>query len=188
MNLFTMVDWKLTLDPQVWGLTPFRVLLERDKTKDKVVANAEMLFIWFYTDIKSDYLFLGEKERAEEIKKNIHALPKDWKIDKEIEDAIAFYKKSSETIIQYLYKKAMRSAQDAADYMGETASLLRQLDNSGKPIYRIRDITGGLKDVKIIMRDLKEAEREVIKETEDNVGKSSGSQKFNLFEGGFNDL
>ena len=183
-----MEDWKLTLDPQVWGLAPFKVLLDRDKTKSKKIANAEMLFIWYYTDIKSDYLFISEDKRVEEIKKNLPVLPKAWKIDKEIQAAIDFYKKMSETIIQYLYKKAMKSAQDAADYLGDTAALLNEKDNAGRPIYKLKDITSGLKDIKIIMRDLKEAEREVIKEIEDSVGKSSGSQKFNMYEEGFGNL
>lgn len=184
MKLFKMTDWKLTLDEAVWGLTPFKTLLDRDKTKEKVIANGEMLFIWYYTDIKSDFLFLPEKERVKEIKSNIGALPDKWKPDKAVMTAIDFYRKMSETTIQYLYKKSQKSAQEVADYLSNTKVLLEDRDNSGRPIYKIGDITKAQKDISQIMKNLREAEKEVIKEAKDNEGKSKGQQQFNTFEGG----
>lgn len=184
MLLFHMKDWQLTLDEQVWGLKPFKVLLDRDKTKEKTVANAEMLFIWFFTDIKSDMLFLPEKERIEEIKKNIEGLPKDWEIDEAVQNAIDFYNKSSETIIQQLYKNSLKAAQAVGEYLANTEALLNERDSQDRPVYDIKKITNSLRDVKIIMRDLKEAEKEVIKERIDNEGRQKGSQTFNMFEDG----
>lgn len=184
MNLFIMNDWKLTLEPQVWGLLPFKKLLDRDKTKEKVRANAEMLFIWYFTDVRSDFLFMPEEERIVEIVKNIPELGEKWKPDAVVLAAIDFYRETSETVIQRLYRQSIKAAQDVGNYLEETEKLLHDVDNSGKPIYKVRDITSGLKDVKFIMRDLKEAEKEVIKEIKDNEGRSKGAQKFNMFEQG----
>lgn len=180
-----MKDWVLTLDDQVWGLTPFKKLLDRDKTKDKKIANAEMVFIWFYSDIRSDFLFLSETERVTEIKRNLSALPKNWKPDKEVLEAVDFYKQMNETIIQTLYKNSVKAAQAVGDYLANTETLLNERNSSGNPIYDIKKITSGLRDVKMIMRDLKEAEKEVLKESTDNAGKQKGSQTFNIFEDGF---
>lgn len=180
-----MHDWKLTLDETVWGLKPFKVILDRDDSKEKEIAHAEMLYIWFFSDIKSDYLFLPEKDREKEIIKNIDGLPKKWKPDKAIKDAIKYYKQMSETTIQRLYKNSVKAAQDVGEYLSHTESLLAERDAGGRPVYDIKKITNSLKDVKTIMQNLKEAEKEVIKEQKDNEGKSKGKQTFNLFEDGF---
>lgn len=184
MKLFQMKNWVLTLDEEVWGLRPFKALLDRDKSKDKEIANSEMLFIWYYIDVKSNFLMLPEKEREEAIKKEIDGLPDDWKMDAKVKEAIEFYKKYSETVLQFLYKKAVKAANDVGDYLEKTNVLLNERDRTDKPIYKIKDITNGLKDVKIIMKNLKEAEKEVIKEAEDNEGKTKGSKKYNTFEEG----
>lgn len=184
MKLFTMKDWVLHTSEEVWGLSPFKKILSRDKTKDKEVANAEMLFIWYWCDIKSNYIMMPEIDREKELKKDIHGLPSKWKKDSIIEEAIEFYKKNSESVLQKLYKNAVQSAIDVGNYLENTDALLKERDMQGKVITKISDITRGLKDVKIIMRDLKAAEKEVIKEQEDNDGKTKGSRNFNTFEDG----
>jgi hypothetical protein len=186
MKLFKMKDWKLTVDEELWGLKPFKALLDRDKTKEKEVANAELLFIWYWADVKSDYLLLNEKDRLIELKKDITALPKNWTKDKLIDEAVVLYKKLSRTILQDLYQKALQSAKDVGDYLENTKALLYERDKADRPVTKISDITRGLKDVKIIMKDLKAAEKEVIKETEDNENKTKGSKSFALFEDGLN--
>lgn len=184
MKLFEMKDWNLTVEEEVWGLSPFKKILERDKTKDKVVANAEVLFIWYWTDIKSDYLLMDDKSRLIELKKDISGLPKNWKKDKVIDEAIMLYEKLSSTILQELYRKALKSAKDVGNYLENTEALLHERDKMERPVTKIADITRGLKDIKIIMRDLKAAEKEVIKETQDLENKTKGSRSFALFEDG----
>lgn len=179
-----MKDWTLSISEEVWGLVPFKKILDRDKTKDKSVANAEMLFIWYWCDVKSNYILMPEEERLQELKKDISGLPKNWKKDKIIDDAIEFYKKRSESVLQKLYKNAIQSAIDVGNYLENTDALLKERDAKGSPTTKISDITRGLKDVKTIMKDLKAAEKEVIKEQEDNDGKTKGSRSFNTFEDG----
>lgn len=184
MKLFKMKNWQLTVSEEVWGLSPFKKLLDRDKSKEKQVANAEVLFIWYWCDIKSNYLLMNEKDRLEELKKDIPGLPKKWKKDEYIDECIDLYKKLSTTILQELYQKALQSAKDVGDYLENTKALLYERDKQERPVTKISDITRGLKDVKIIMKDLKAAEKEVIKETEDNEGKQKGAKSFALFEDG----
>lgn len=179
-----MKDWVLTVDEEVWGLRPFKKILERDKSKEKELANAEVLFIWYWCDVKSDYLLMKESDRLKELIKDIPALPKNWKKDKVIDEAIELYKKLSRTILQDLYIKALKSAQDVGDYLQNTKALLYERDKADRPVTKIADITRGLKDVKIIMKDLKLAEKEVIKEIEDNEGRQKGSKSFATFEDG----
>lgn len=180
-----MKNWVLTVDEQLWALNPFDKILKRDKTKEKVVANAEVMFIWYWADVKSDYLMIPEKNRIVELKKDLTSLPEKWEKDELIDEAIKVYKKLSRTVIQDLYQKALQSAMDVGDYLENTKALLNERDLRGIPVTRLPDITRGLKDVKSIMQDLKAAEKEVIKETDDNEGKLKGSKSFAMFEDGF---
>ena len=58
MNGFLLKDGVLTVEDQIWGLEPFKKILKRDKSRNKDLALKEMLFIYYYTDIKSDYLII----------------------------------------------------------------------------------------------------------------------------------
>lgn len=183
MKLFQMVNWQLEVSEEVWGLLPFKKLLDRDKSKDKERALKELLFIFFYSDVKSDYLLMEEDERITEIKKDI-GLPKTWKIDKDIQLAIDTYEKVSSSIIEELYKNTIKSARAIGNYLKNTDALLKERDNSGKVVTDIAKITASVQKVPKLMVDLKSAYKEVVKEQEDNNNKKKGSKSFNIFEEG----
>lgn len=183
MTGFILKDYVLTVSDELWGLLPFKAILKRDKSRDKDRAIKEMLFIYYYSDIKSDYLIIDEVHRTEEIIKDI-GLPKDWKVDKVIEEAIEFYKNRSLTVVAKLYMNAMIAANDVADYLLNTKALLEERDKNEKPVYTLPVILSGLSKVTITMKDLKLAEKELVKERTDLEGKMKGKQEMGLFEGG----
>lgn len=184
MKLFEMKDWQLHVSEEVWGLQPFANILKRDKSKTKVRANAEVLYIWYFCDIKSNYLLIPEAERIEELKKDVTGLPKNWEPDSLIEEAIAFYKKRSVTVIQRLYQQSLKSASDIGNYLENTDALLAERDDKGKPVVDIAKVTASLQRVPKLMSDLKAAYKEVVKEQEDTANKKKGRQSFNTFENG----
>jgi hypothetical protein len=184
MKLFQMENWTLKLSEEIWGLSAFNKLLKRDKSKDKIRANAEMLFIFYFCDIKSDYLMMSEEKRIEELKHDILELGPDWEVDELVKDAIELYKKVSQTVIEKLYLQSLQSASDIGDYLEHTAALLAERDNYGKPTIDISKITMAVQKVPKLMADLKAAYKEVIKEQLDNDNKTKGKQKFNMFEDG----
>ncbi len=185
MKLFKFEMYKLQVDDAIWGLTPFKKLLDRDKTKDKSRAFKEILFIYHFADIKSDYNsnITDIKDREEQIKRDIK-LPKTWKIDPEMKVAINFYVEMSETPSERLYKAAIKAADDIAEYLGNTHALLYERDDRGRPVNDFSKITNGLAKIPKIMQDLKAAYKELLKEQETVSGKQKGSQTFNIFEKG----
>ena len=185
MKLFKFEMYKLQVDDAIWGLTPFKKLLDRDKTKDKSRSFKEILFIYHFADIKSDYNtnITDLKDREEQIRRDIK-LPKTWKLDVHMKAAINFYIKMSETPSERLYKAAIKAADDIAEYLGNTHALLYERDNNGKPVNDFSKITTGLAKIPKIMQDLKAAYRELLKEQETVSGKQKGSQTFNIFEKG----
>jgi len=184
MKLFKLERWQLIVSEETWGLLPFKKLLDRDKDKDKSQALKEMLFVYYYSDVKSDYLTMEEDVRLIEIKKDI-GLEESWEIDPEIQAAIDFYKSRSRSIIGQLYEDTLISAQAIGSYLRNTKELLYERDNNGRPVNDISKITNAVQKVPKLMGDLKSAYKEVVKEQEDNENKTKGSRSFNTFEEGF---
>lgn len=183
-TLFDMdKEGKLTISPEAYSLLPFKTIWERDKSPDKNIALKELAFVFFYCDIKSNYMITPELDRANEIRKDI-GLPNNWKFDKKVEDAVNYYNEHSKSIIAKLYEASLKSANDVAEYLNNTKDLLTERDDKNKPVYTISAITTGLKSIPIIMRDLKAAYKEVIKETDSNDDKKKGKQQYNTFETG----
>ena len=183
MNGFTLRDGVLTVDDNLWGLEQFRKILKRDKSRNKDLALKEMLFIYYYTDIKSDYLIIDIKLRTNEIIKDIQ-LPDNWKIDSIMEDAINFYEERSLTVIGKLYKNALLAANDISEYLTKTKELLEERDDRGKPVTTLTTIVGGISKIKVVMQDLKAAEKELIKEKIETEGRMKGQQQMGMFESG----
>lgn len=181
-----MKNWELTVREEAWGLTPFAKILKRDKTKDKSKALKDMLFIWLYSDIKSDFQYItNTEERINIIKKEIN-LPNNWKFDDLIKDGIRCYEEHSMTVIQKLYNQSLKSASAIGDYLENTKSLLEERDNNNKPIYDIAKITSANDKVPRLMANLKAAYKEVVKEQEDMDNRKKGSRTMNMFEDGLN--
>ena len=187
MNGFTLRDGVLTVDDNLWGLEQFRKILKRDKSRNKDLALKEMLFIYYYTDIKSDYLIIDIKLRTDEIIKDIQ-LPDNWKIDTIMQDAINFYEERSLTVVGKLYKNALLAANDISEYLTKTKELLEERDERGKPVTTLTTIVGGISKIKTVMQDLKAAEKELIKERIETEGKMKGKQSMGMFELGLGEI
>ena len=187
MNGFTLRDYVLTVEDNMWGLIPFKKILKRDKSRDKDRALKEMLFIYYYSDIKSDYLIIDSKFRIEEIKKDI-GLPEDWGIDSVLQEAIDFYEERSLTVVGKLYKNALAAANDISEYLTKTKELLEERDERGKPVTTLTTIVGGISKIKTVMQDLKAAEKELIKERIETEGKMKGKQSMGMFELGLGEI
>lgn len=186
MKLFNFNNetWSLSVSDEAWALSPFNKILKRDKSRTKDTALKEMLFIFYYCDIKSDYLIISNlKERETEIVKDIN-LPKDWKLDDVIKTAIDFYESKSLTVIGKLYKNSLKAANDISDYLTTTDELLAERDDRGKPVNDITKITSAISKIKSIMQDLKAAEKEVLKEQLELEGRTKGSKTMSMFEDG----
>lgn len=187
MKLFEMKEYSLHVSEEAWGLLPFKAILKRDKNRNKETAFKEMLFIYFYTDIRSDYINYTDKERAKEIIKDI-GLPVDWKIDSVMQTAIDFYEKRSLSVIGKLYKSALKSAYDTSEYLEMTADLLRERNDKGGTVTTLPMITAANKTLPEIMKNLKAAYKEVLAEQKETEGRTKGSRTMSLFEDGFEDI
>jgi hypothetical protein len=180
-----MKDYNLHVSEETWGLLPFKTILKRDKNRNKETAFKEVLFIYYYTDIRSDYVYLtDDKERTVEIIKDI-GLPADWKVDSVIQEAISFYKSKSISPIAKLYKSSLKAADDISKYLEQADELLAKRTDKGSVVTPLSTVTSALKAVPGIMKELKAAYKEVLAEQKELEGRTKGSRTMGLFEDGF---
>lgn len=184
MKLFEMKEFQLRVNEETWGLLPFKTILKRDKNRNKELAFKEVLFIYYYTDIRSDYVYIvDDKIREKEIIKDI-GLPENWKIDIIILEAIKFYNSMSLSPIAKLYKSSLKAADDISKYLENADIILAERTDKGSVVTQLSTVTSALKSVPGIMKDLKSAYKEVLSEQIELEGKSKGSRNFGLFEDG----
>ena len=92
MKLLKYEGYNITFEPELLMLKVFKKLHKRDKTRDKSKFIQELAFIYFFSDPRSDYQYItDEDERTESIIEG-EGLPSDWKVDKELQEAIDYYK------------------------------------------------------------------------------------------------
>lgn len=173
MKLFELKDFVLTFSPQALALKAFKALWDRDKSKTKKKAIAELSYVWYYTDIKSDYQIEPDNlKRSQTIIENLPELGKDWKPDGKVADAVEFYEEMSETISTKLLKNAKSAANKISDYISNLE--VTDADSAGKLVRM-------LKDLPMAVQAITEAE-EQIRKTEKKQSNVRGDKEKSLFE------
>lgn len=172
------------IDPAAYLLVPFKNIYDKDKSKDKKQALLELTYIFFMVDMRSDYIIIVDEQlRHIEVKKDL-GLPKSWEPDKHVLEGIKFYKERSKSPIGELYYSSIVAVDIIKDELLNAKGLLAMQTEKGMQVYKITDILNALSKIPDVMKKLKEAEREYIKEI--NSGKDkSGSKQHNEFEDGF---
>lgn len=177
MNLFEMQEWRLQVRPLAWGLAPFKKLLDRDKSADKVTALKEMEYIYHFADIKSIYAYIiDEKTKGKEIKKDLK-LPARWRADKYVEDAITYYIERTKTTSSIILRDTLYTAQKLSTLMKN------KVDTDELNVNEISKLTTGIKQMPDVIKAIQKTEDAVLKEQAEKSD-SVGSQKKGMYEEG----
>lgn len=183
MKLFKLNKdtYSVEYDEGALMLAPFRVLWNRDRSKYKEKACKELAYVYFMSDIQSDYMIeLDESLRAEAIIKDLK-LGDEWKPDKKVDNAIIFYKERSVTPLTKIYEAAVAGAEAVNNLLRNADTYIKSAKD---PVRAAKDITATLDKVPTVMSRLKAANKELIEEKEALAGKKKGSQTLNMFEDG----
>lgn len=181
MRLFKFDNYQLVISPEALAIKAFRVLWDRDKTASKLVATQQLAYIYFMYDPRSDYMFLVDEEERHEHVVEQEGLPKGWKPDKEVKKAIEVYKFLITTPSSLLL-------QDTRELIDKVRHQLKEIDLSavddkGKPIWPLTQVTGTIKQIPTLIQDLANAEKAINSEIEEN-SKMRGAGVKKLFEDG----
>ena len=177
-GLFDMKDGKFIVNPERLIIPPFREIWERDKTKTKEVAIAELSFVYFVADFESPYANFPEDERLERVKADF--LTK-YKVrgDELLNRAIAKYQEFQSTHSMRLLKSAQSAADKMSGYF-KSVDFTAQSDD-GKLLYVAKDVATTLGNVGKIIESLDKVEEKVKKEIKTEV-KIRGGGKASPYE------
>lgn len=183
MKLFNMDTdtYEITIDPEVLLIKEFKAILERDKSKHKTTAIAELSYIWFFADFKSDFGdILDEDDRTTEIKSAIVGLPKSWVPDDVVKEAVVRYQKLSESVASRLLDEAKVTINNLSKYAKEASKELCSMD-SEKPNHDVSKILAFIDKLPNTLSTIKKLQDEVVRERGTLVS-HRGNQEKGMFE------
>jgi len=180
MELFDIENNRLKLSPTNLYIPPFRSIWERDKTKGKEKANAELAYVTFLCNMSRQNPYNGYSDIIKEskIKKDLFG-DKNWEPDDLVKEAINKYKEMQETTNSRLLKSAKNGAQKLADYFDKVDFNL--MDNYGRPVYSAKEYSANLKEVGNIVKSLSQLEKQVEKE-QIEASEARGGTEIGMYE------
>lgn len=173
MKLLKYEGYKVVIEPELLTLKPFKQIWTRDKTVNKDKALAEIAFIYFMTDPRSDYQYLvDDNERMEAIKEG-EGLPAKWQPDKIVTEAMNFYM-SFKPISALLLE-------DTRFMVDKYRKRLKAQEFDELEIKDLKEAGALIKQIPSLVRDLNEAEKALNSEMRDS-GRMRGQGEKTIFE------
>lgn len=173
MKLLKFEGYKVVIEPELLTLKPFKQIWQRDRTINKDKALAEIAFIYFMADPRSDYQYLvDDKERMEAIKEG-EGLPPKWQPDKVVTEAMDFYM-SFKPISALLLE-------DTRFMVDKYRKRLKAQEFDDLEIKDLKEVGALIKQIPPLVKDLDEAEKALNSEMKSS-GKMRGSGEKTIFE------
>lgn len=173
MKLLKYEGYKVVIEPELLTLKPFKQIWTRDKTVNKDKALAEIAFIYFMTDPRSDYQYLvDDKERMEAIKEGEGLSPK-WEPDRIVTEAMEFYK-SFKPISALLLE-------DTRFMVDKYRKRLKAQEFDELEIKDLKEAGALIKQIPSLVKDLNEAEKALNSEMRES-GRMRGQGEKTIFE------
>lgn len=173
MKLLKYEGYKVVIEPELLTLKPFKQIWTRDKTVNKDKALAEIAFIYFMTDPRSDYQYLvDDNERMEAIKEG-EGLPAKWQPDKVVTEAMNFYM-SFKPISALLLE-------DTRFMVDKYRKRLKAQEFDELEIKDLKEAGALIKQIPSLVKDLNEAEKALNSEMRES-GRMRGQGEKTIFE------
>lgn len=156
-HLFLIKEFKDLMDDK-------RNICKQDPTgKKHLRAFRELTYIWLAIDWNSLYKDYSNKERHEEALKDAALTEQEWN-DPTFRTACRKYKELQDNIRSIKMLKAAQRATDRfTDYFNNIDPQERD-EQTGKPIYKVKDIQTELTNIPALLTSLQELEQQVKKE------------------------
>lgn len=181
MRLMKFEGYILTIEPEALVIKSIRTLWNRDRTKSKERALAELGYIYFMVDPRSTYSYLTDlADRSEKIVLE-EGLPKNWKPDKIVQEAMKSYGDSVITTSSLLLEDTRVAVDKLRKYLRDID--LTAEDDKNKPKYPLNTVTSSIKLVPSLAEDLMKAERIVAQEIVES-SKMRGQKEKTILEDG----
>ena len=182
MRLLKYEGYTLTIEPEALTIKSIKNLWNRDKSKNKERALSELGYIYFMVDPRSTYSYITDIDSREEKIILEEGLPKGWKPDKVVQDAMKSYKDSIITTSYLLLEDTKFAVDNLRKYLRSMD--FTETDDKGKPKYPVNTLATAVNQVADLAEKLMKAERTVAQEIVEN-SKMRGQKEKSILEDGF---
>lgn len=182
MKLVKIDNYQLKVEDELLLLKPFRLLYNADRTKDKSKFMDFLMMVYYIYDPRSDYSYIvDENQRWKEVcESNGLEVPKS--LSKNESECIELYKRLTTTASAELLKSTKLAVDKVREFLENLD--LYAVDDKGKPLYTINTVTSAIKQVPLLAKEIREAEKAVAKEIEEQGRARGGNENKKLFEDG----
>lgn len=182
MKLFKFENFQITITEEALLVKAFRDIWERDQSPKKLLATLELGYMYFLCDPRSDYMYLVDESTRSDAIILQEGMPKTWKPDTLVKDAMRIYKTLTTTSGSLLLEDTRELIDRVRAQMKEID--LSLTDDKGKPIYTLQTVVATIKQIPGLIEDLNKAEKSLTKEL-DEVSRMRGAGSKKILEDGF---
>ena len=173
MKLFKYEGFRIVISEEAFALKPFRKIWERDKSDSKDKAIAELGYIYFFCDPRSDYQYLVDPEERKQAIKEGEGLKDKWEPDKVVQEAMDFY--------EGFKPAAALLLEDVRYRLYKYRAKLRSLDLEGMEVKDLKDVGALIKQIPSLVKEVDEAEKTLAAEMKE-TGRMRGQGEKTIFE------
>ena len=182
MHLIKYENYEVVPTEEFFLIKPLRDLYSKYGKKDWDKFMQYVSVIYHYADPRSSYSYIIDDEiRLQEIIEQ-EGLPKTFKITKELQDCIDVYKERIITASFKLLKSTKIAVDKLSKFLEEID--LNERDEKGRPLYTISSIAQAIKQVPQLSKDLRQAEKIITAEIEEDSRIRGGSEYKAVMEDG----
>jgi len=119
--MFDTIDGKITINASTLNIPEFKGIWKRDKGRAKLDAHAELSYIYYMCDYKSEFRNLPEEEKIKKLTDTFITprLGDKWKADAKIEEAMKLYRELQETPSLRFLNSVTSTLDKLSEYLGE---------------------------------------------------------------------
>ena len=179
MKLVSYNNYQLKIEDELLLLKPFRLLYNSDRTQNKDKFMNFLSIVYFTFDPRSDYSYIVDDDlRLKEVcDSNGYEVPK---FNKQELECIELYKKLTTTISAELLRSTKIAVDKVRQFLEDID--LTETDEKGKLLYPINTVTAAIKQVPQLAKEVREAEKMVAKEIEEQGRARGGNENKKIFE------
>jgi hypothetical protein len=157
------------------------MLYNADRTQNKDKFMNFLSIVYFTYDPRSDYSYIVDDDlRLKEVcDSNGFDVPK---FNKQELECIELYKKLTTTISAELLRSTKVAVDKVRKFLEDID--LTEVDDKGRLVYPINTVTAAIKQVPQLAKEVREAEKIVAKEIEEQGRARGGNENKKLFEDG----
>ena len=178
MKLFELVNQQPLITTEALLIPVFKKIWDSDKSKDKGQAIKELAYVYLTTDYKSIYSSFPTDIKIDTVKKDLFGGK--YTPSKDVEEAIRKYEELQDTFNMRFLKSARAAAEKTMGYF-ETIDYSER-DIKGNVVYKVKEVTGALKDCAGIIETLDKLVEKVSKEQKLKESRTRGNGEGAFFE------